>query len=134
MQRDIETQRFWDLADPVPVIIPPVLNKDAYLRGNYLSRALDLLSHQVSLADRVISLGFSVPPSDGHIVQALKSIRADAKVGLVFREAPGDSTVKNWHETCSGEQLTILSAAGIPLSSQTEIDAFWRKIFHFLGN
>jgi hypothetical protein len=132
MQRDIGGQRFWDLADRVPVIVPPVLNKDTYLRGKYLSRAIELLREQVALADRVISLGFSVPPSDGHIAEALKSSMVTANVGLVFRAAPSDSTVKNWGEICPRDRLTILSSSGIPLSSEIEIETFWRSAFEFL--
>jgi hypothetical protein len=83
--------------------------------------------------DRIISLGFSVPPSDGHIVEALRSsTRADAKVGLVYRAAPSDSTEKNWEEICPSDQLRVLFSSGIPLSSAAEIERFWTTIFGFL--
>jgi hypothetical protein len=134
MQRDIGDQRFWDLADRIPVIIPPVLNKDSHLSGKYLSRAIELLRDQAAVADRVISLGFSVPPSDRHVAEALKSIRAGTRVGLVFRMISGDSTLKNWEGICPKDHVEVPGSAGIPLSSQAEIDSFWQGMLDFVEN
>jgi hypothetical protein len=94
---------------------------------------MELLRKHMAPVDRIISLGFSIPPSDGHDVEALRSsIRAEAKVGLVYRSAPSDLTEKNWEEICPNDQLRVLFSNGIPLSSAAEIEQFWTAIFGFL--
>jgi hypothetical protein len=74
-QRDIGDIRFWEFADPAPVIIPPLLSKQSYLDGDYFQAMLRLIVEAVQQAERVLVVGFSLPPSDLHVCAAFEAIK-----------------------------------------------------------
>jgi hypothetical protein len=74
MQRDIPHIDFWEYADPVPFIIPPVFNKDSFLAQDYAKVIFGQAESALVEADAVIVLEFSIPRSDLHINALLEYV------------------------------------------------------------
>jgi len=132
-QRDIPDIRFWEFADPAPVIIPPLLSKQSYLGGDYFQAMLRLIVEAVQQAERVLVIGFSLPPSDLHVCAAFEAINwTGKKLGLVFREGPSDDTEKHWRRVAGGQAISMTINTGIPLESESAVNGFWDKVRTFL--
>lgn len=133
-QRDIADIRFWEFADPAPVIIPPLLSKQSYLDGDYFQAILRLIVEAVQKAERVLVMGFSLPPSDLHVCAAFEAINwNDKKLGLVFKEGPADDTEMHWKRVAGGQSLSMTINTGIPLGSVSTVNRFWKEVSDFLN-
>ena len=133
-QRDIGDIRFWEFADPAPVIIPPLLSKQSYLDGDYFQAMLRLIVEAVQQAEHVLVLGFSLPPSDLHVCGAFEAINwSDKKLGLVFREGPADDTEMHWKRVAGGQAISMTINTGIPLDSTTAVKSFWKTVSDFVS-
>ncbi len=134
-QRDIPDIQFWEFADPVPVIIPPLLNKDSYFGGHYFQAMLRLVVEAVQKADHVLVIGFSLPPSDLHVCAAFETIDWTGKtLGLVSGGGSTDKTrtEDHWRRAAGSANFTIVNNTGLPVNSVAEINAFWDSIRGFL--
>jgi hypothetical protein len=133
-QRDIGDVRFWEFANPSPVIVPPLLSKGSYLGGNYFQAMLRLIVEAVQQAERVLVVGFSLPPSDLHVCAAFEAINWEAKkLGLVFRESPADNTKMHWKRVAGGQTISTMAKAGMPVDSVSSIESFWQTVRNFLN-
>jgi hypothetical protein len=133
-QRDIGDIRFWEFADPAPVIIPPLLSKQSYLDGDYFQAMLRLIVEAVQQAERVLVVGFSLPPSDLHVCAAFEAINwSDKKLGLVFREGPADDTEMHWKRVAGAQAISMTINTGVPLDSTTSVKGFWKTVSDFVG-
>jgi hypothetical protein len=133
-QRDIGDIRFWEFADPAPVIIPPLLSKQSYLDGDYFQAMLRLIVEAVQQAERVLVVGFSLPPSDLHVCAAFEAINwSDKKLGLVFREGPADDTEIHWKRVAGGQAISMTINTGVPLDSTTSVKSFWKTVSDFVS-
>jgi hypothetical protein len=133
-QRDIADIRFWEFADPVPVIIPPLLSKESYLGGDYFQTMLRLIVEAVQQTDRVLVIGFSLPPSDLHVCAAFGAINwSDKKLGLVFRKGPADETEMHWRRVAGGQTISMTMDTGVPLESRDSVKSFWKSVYDFLN-
>jgi len=131
MQRDIGDLPFWHEAEPIPAIVPPILNKDTYLRGAYLSGALELMRDKVSKAEIIVSLGFSLPPSDSHIADVVRLAGRSVPVGLVFRASAQDATLRNWEAALGSDRIVTISDCGMPVHSLADIDRLRLRLREF---
>ena len=133
-QRDIGDIRFWEFADPAPVIIPPLLSKQSYLDGDYFQAMLRLIVEAVQQAERVLVIGFSLPPSDLHVCAAFEAINwSDKKLGLVFREGPADETEMHWKRVAGGQAISMTINTGVPLDTTTTVKGFWKSVNDFVS-
>ena len=133
-QRDIGEIRFWEFADPAPVIIPPLLSKQSYLDGDYFQAMLRLIVEAVQQAERVLVIGFSLPPSDLHVCAAFEAINwSDKKLGLVFREGPADETEMHWKRVAGGQAISMTINTGVPLDTTTTVKSFWKSVNDFVS-
>lgn len=133
-QRDIGDIRFWEFADPAPVIIPPLLSKQSYLDGDYFQAMLRLIVEAVQQAERVLVIGFSLPPSDLHVCAAFEAINwSDKKLGLVFREGPADETEMHWKRVAGGQAISMTINTGVPLDTTTTVKSFWKSVNDFVS-
>jgi len=57
MRRDIPEVSFWRWADAVPLIVPPLLNKDSMLSSDYFQEILSLCVEALRAADAVVCIG-----------------------------------------------------------------------------
>lgn len=133
-QRDIPDIQFWEFADPVPLIIPPLLNKDSYFGDSYFRALLRLTVEAIEQAECVLVIGFSLPRSDLHVSAAFEAVNwADKKVGLVFQDGVNEKTAFRWRRVASrAASVSVLSENGLPAKSVGEIANFWRSIHEFL--
>jgi hypothetical protein len=133
-QRDIGDIRFWEFADPAPVIIPPLLSKQSYLDGDYFQAMLRLIVEAVQQAERVLVIGFSLPPSDLHICAAFEAIDwSKKKLGLVFRKGPTDDTEMHWKRVAGGKATSMTIDTGLPLDAPISVLEFWDRVRDFLN-
>jgi hypothetical protein len=133
-QRDIPDIRFWEFADPAPVIIPPLLSKQSYLDGDYFQAMLRLIIEAVQRAERVLVMGFSLPPSDLHVCAAFEAINwNDKKLGLVFRGGSSDETEMHWKRVAGEQTISMKIHSGIPLESVSTVKGFWKEVSDFLN-
>ena len=134
MQRDIDTVSFWKYANPVPFIIPPVLNKESYLSLDYSKIIIPQMIEAMSAAELIISLGFSIPRSDLHInaffqlVAEAEMEKRNKKIGLIFKSSINDQTLSNWTRIFGNKNLSVINDQGIPVLSVDEINDMWEKI------
>jgi hypothetical protein len=129
MQRDIPFAGWWQFADRVPLIVPPVLNKETIIATDYFSEVLRLCISALADADAVVSIGFSLPPSDLHVCAAFEIASWRGKrLGLCYRDPSGGATANNWERVAHGARTTVMSDSGLPLSNEAEISAFWQAV------
>jgi len=133
-QRDIPDIQFWEFADPAPLIIPPVLNKDVYFGGSYFQAMLRLVVEAVQKADCVLALGFSLPSSDLHVCAAFETVGWRGKqLGLIHRNGSSDGTEARWRRVASeATTITTIKDSGLPVDSVCEIQDFWESIAEFV--
>src|SRR2546427_3512578 len=62
MRRDIPEVSFWRWADAVPLIVPPLLNKDSILSSDYFQEILSLCVEALRAADAVVCIGSNGGP------------------------------------------------------------------------
>jgi len=133
MERDIPDIQFWEFADPVPFIIPPIVNKESYFGGSYFQALLRLVVEALQKADHILVSGFSLPPSDLHVSAAFGTVDwHEKKLGLAFRANSGDRTESHWKRVAGDAQTTVLSDKGIPMESAEAINEFWGAVKRFL--
>lgn len=134
-QRDIPYAGFWEFADPVPFIVPPVLNKERLLNTEYFKEVLRLTVEVLQSAKTIICLGFSLPASDLHLCAAFDLVRWQGKrLALCFRGGPQDSTLANWRRVARGADIHVLSDAGIPTNNASAIAEFWQSVFQLAAD
>lgn len=125
MQRDIPDQDILRYADPVPFIVPPVLNKDSYLDSTYSKVVWGQAIRALSEADAILAFGFSIPWSDmyvGTLFEAADSSRR--RIALCFRNSANDRTLENWSRVFTKAKIDVLVHDGIAVSSLKEVGAF----------
>ncbi|TFW13367.1 hypothetical protein E4L96_19920 [Massilia arenosa] len=128
-QIDVERDRAWSLLRATPLIVPPVLNKDTYLASSYFREMLGLTYRAVSHANRIVVLGFSLPPSDMHMRALFESVRwSDKEVFLCYREGALDTTEDNWRSVARGATIRTVTREGIDVSTADQIESFWRSL------
>ena len=128
MQRDIPFAGWWQFADRVPLIVPPVLNKESLIATDYFSEVLRLCISALADADAVVSIGFSLPPSDLHVCAAFEIASwRDKRLGLCYLDPPGGTTAENWERVAHGARTTVMSNSGLPLSNQAELGRSGRQ-------
>jgi hypothetical protein len=133
-QRDIKDVSFWRWADSVPFIVPPLLSKENLLSSEYFREILRQMVEVLERAEVVISIGFSLPPSDLHICAAFELVTwTRKKLGLCFYRSPTDSTLQNWRRVARGANLQILTDRGLPTDSDVAIRDFWAEISRFIA-
>jgi hypothetical protein len=133
-QRDISDVQFWKFADPAPLIIPPLLNKDSYFGGSYFQAMLRLVVEAVQEAEYVLVLGFSLPSSDLHVCAAFEAIKwKGKKLGLVFRSDSLDATESHWRRSADDAMIAVLTNRGIGVDSVGSINEFWKSVQAFLN-
>ena len=134
MQRDIGEVSFWKYANPVPFIIPPVLNKESYLSLDYSKAIMTQMILALSEAELIFSLGFSIPRLDLHInaffqlVSEASTKNNNKKIGLVYKSSSSDQTFSNWTRIFGKQNISVINDHGIPLSSVDELNDMWDKI------
>jgi hypothetical protein len=139
MQRDIEEVQFWQYADPVPFIIPPLINKEMFLSLDYSRVVMSRVFEALAKADVIISFGFSIPRSDLHI-NALFDLAKDAsategrkKIGLIYKAGAEDHTLANWTRIFGSKHRTEeIANNGLDTSSADAIDNVWEDIFDII--
>jgi len=132
-QRDIPDIQFWEFADPAPLIIPPLLSKDAFFGGSYFQAMLRLVVEAVQNAEYVLVLGFSLPPYDLHVCAAFETVDwKGKKLGLVHRTGSKDGTEARWRRVASEAAIKIIKNDGLPVDSVENIKGFWKSVAEFL--
>src|SRR5262249_13347399 len=133
-QRDIGNVQFWEFADPAPLIIPPILNKDSYFGASYFQTMLRLVVETLHEAESVLVLGFSLPSSDLHVCAAFGAIDWTGKrLALAYRADSGDATEAHWRRSAEGADVAVLTNRGIPVDTADNITKFWKSVQNFLG-
>lgn len=128
-QLDLKRGRVWNLLRPTPVIVPPILNKDSYLTSSYFREMLGLTYRAVAGANRIVVLGFSLPPSDLHMRALFETVRWAGKEVLVcYRAGAGDVTEDNWRAVARGADVRVVTNAGIDVSTIPSIQTFWKSL------
>jgi hypothetical protein len=135
MQRDIPSIEFWEYADPIPFIIPPVLNKDSFLAQDYAKVVFGQAERALVDADAIIVLGFSIPRSDLHINALLEYVAEQRKemspIGLVYLRGDSDKTLSNWHRIFGESAVTEIEDRGMPTKTTEEITQSWKRLLGF---
>jgi len=137
MARDIPDIDFWRYADPIPFIVPPVLNKEAFLSLDYLRVILGQAQQALAGADAIVGLGFSIPRSDLHVnalfEYAAEERRSPPRVGLLYRQGPSDETLANWTRVFGKAAVHEIEREGIPTQTAESIAATWNSVIRFIA-
>lgn len=140
MQRDIPDVPFWNFADPIPFIIPPLINKEAFFSLDYSKTVLGWVVERLVDAEVIVSLGFSIPRSDLYISALLELVaqstvgRRPKKLGLIYRSGPNDRTASNWRRIFGNAAIEEIETEGIDVSSVEAIKSLWVKIFRSISS
>jgi hypothetical protein len=139
MQRDIPDSDVWDFINPVPFIIPPVINKDVYLSADYSRHIMGEIAKAFTGADYIVSLGFSIPRSDLYMSALLQLLRKGVgndkkKIALVWKQNGEDRTLKNWENIFGADTIGYKVDTGLAVDTPGEIDTFWDGITGFLSS
>jgi hypothetical protein len=133
MQRDIADQDLLRYADPVPYIVPPVLNKEKYLGDAYARTVWKKTVSALREAEHILGIGFSIPKSDLHVSTLFESAdNAAKKIALCYEAGGTDETVDNWQRCFKNSKITELTASGLPTDSVATIRRFWNSAFRWL--
>ncbi|MBA2848249.1 hypothetical protein G4V39_04535 [Thermosulfuriphilus ammonigenes] len=137
MQRDIPDVLSWHFINPVPLIVPPIINKDGYIKNNYCKKIFKLVANELMQAEKIISLGFSIPRSDLHVASLLHIVATNKNfgyksIGIVYKKSKTDTTPENWIRIFGEKSVDILEENGIPIASTEEFENFWNKLIAFI--
>lgn len=137
MQRDISDVLSWRFINPVPLIVPPIINKDDYLKDNYCKKVFKLVANELMQAEKIISLGFSIPRSDLHIASLLHLIATSKNfgyksIGIVYKKIESDITLENWIRIFGEKAIDVLEENGIPVANIEDFKNFWDKLIAFI--
>jgi hypothetical protein len=115
-----------NLFDVTPFIIPPTLNKDAYLGTDYFNEVLFHVHRAITKARNIVVIGFSLPPSDLHLWAALQSIDwTDKRVFICDIENKDGDAFKNWSRVARGAKVELLPLNGLPCDTEVNIKNFF---------
>jgi hypothetical protein len=134
MQRDIPDQDLLRFADPVPFIVPPVMNKESYFDSGYAKTIWARTVRELSDAEAIIGVGFSIPRSDLHVATLFEAANTGRqRIAICYRSAVDDVTQENWARAFPGNSVEVLTDTGIPNGSAIEIQNFWDRVGRWLN-
>ena len=135
MQRDIPHIEFWEYADPIPFIVPPVFNKDSFLAEDYAKVIFGQAESALMDAAAILVLGFSIPRSDLHINALLEYVAEQRKtmppIGLVYLKGESDETLANWQRIFGEPAVRKIENRGLPTQTDEEVTQLWAKLLDF---
>ena len=90
---------------------------------------LGLTYRAVAGADRIVVLGFSLPPSDLHMRALFETVKWTGKEVLIYyRAGAGDVTEENWRAVARAADVRVVTDAGIDVSTIPSIQTFWKSL------
>ncbi len=135
-EKDIPLLSCIEYTSPIPFIIPPVFNKDSYFVSDYSKVIMRKTLIALLEADVIISIGFSIPPSDIYIRTLFDIVNQHSnnvqfnkkKIGLIYKANSNDKTEANWKSIFTSNEVEIISKEGLVVSSVESINEMWEKI------
>ena len=71
---DIERHEKRAIRDKIPLIIPPASDKSSFFQHETLRAAWYQAQHELSTADRIVFMGYSLPATDSMMVEFLRDV------------------------------------------------------------